>query len=123
MSSARHAVVRGPSFNGAGNDPLDTPAHRRWLDAWTGTGRAEPRPVLTRYWRGTFLGIGCWWLAFMAICAVLVALTWSLTHFSLGRRLDRHQARLAQGRCGYCGYDLRGLEFHERCPECGNLQE
>ena len=34
MSSARHAVVAGPSFTGLGNFPLATPAHQ--VDLLTG---------------------------------------------------------------------------------------
>lgn len=27
----------------------------------------------------------------------------------------------ARGLCAECGYNLRGLEFNERCPECGSV--
>ena len=43
---------------------------------------------------------------------------------NLRARRDRGRLqRLATGRCAECGYDLRGLEFNERCPECGQLVE
>ena len=29
--------------------------------------------------------------------------------------------RQASGLCVACGYDMHGLEFNERCPECGTL--
>ncbi len=37
------------------------------------------------------------------------------------RRYLRHKLRERQNKCGHCGYDLTGLEFNERCPECGEL--
>ena len=35
------------------------------------------------------------------------------------KRLQREARRRASGKCMNCGYDLTGLEFNERCPECG----
>jgi hypothetical protein len=37
-----------------------------------------------------------------------------------GGRLRRRRWR-RRGRCGACGYDLRGASRPERCPECGGL--
>lgn len=41
MSSARHAVTRGPSFTGRGKRPLLTPSHH--VDFPTGIGPAGAR--------------------------------------------------------------------------------
>jgi rubrerythrin len=31
----------------------------------------------------------------------------------------REHQRRREGKCTACGYDMTGLEFNERCPECG----
>jgi len=53
-------------------------------------------------------------LAAMPVARWIAHLRSELAH----RRERRTRAR---GRCPDCGYDLRGLEFSERCPECGRL--
>jgi hypothetical protein len=32
----------------------------------------------------------------------------------------QHRLR-SSGKCLKCGYDMTGLDFNERCPECGEL--
>jgi hypothetical protein len=55
---------------------------------------------------------------------VLIALLAALLPFRWAReRVHEHfrQLRIRQGRCGDCGYDLRGSA--ERCPECGAISD
>ena len=59
------------------------------------------------------------WLYFAA--AVLIQCTRLLVFLARRQLHFRAQDRLVAGRCGRCGYDLTGLEFNERCPECGEL--
>jgi predicted Zn-ribbon and HTH transcriptional regulator len=39
----------------------------------------------------------------------------------LARRMGRRAQLRAEGKCHVCGYDMTGLEFNERCPECGQI--
>lgn len=74
-----------------------------------------------RYWLGTIYGIGLWWLMLTVASAISVGVARLAWGFAADHRLTREQRLLSQGRCHVCGYDMRGLEFHERCPECGSL--
>jgi hypothetical protein len=53
------------------------------------------------------------WL--IALIAAMIPFRW--TRQRVHERI--RQARMREGRCGMCGYDLRGSA--ERCPECGAL--
>ena len=62
MSSARQAVVRGPSFTGAGKRPVRTPSHQ--VDLLTGMiggegGFVAELPMIWRNRRNPVSGI--WW--------------------------------------------------------------
>lgn len=41
--------------------------------------------------------------------------------FLFNNRAARRRMLEAEGKCPRCTYDLRGLEFSDRCPECGEL--
>lgn len=71
--------------------------------AFQGTWRAVPhRPI----WSGLIANI------------VIHAAIWFGLIF--GVAMLRRKQRIAAGRCGNCGYDLRSSGIaHERCPECG----
>jgi hypothetical protein len=53
--------------------------------------------------------------ALSLVAAVLLGLTGRFWFIRTKRR-----ARLAQGRCAACAYDLRGSKDSGRCPECGS---
>ncbi|MHC5023351.1 MAG: hypothetical protein ACYTGG_05500 [Planctomycetota bacterium] len=84
--------------------------------------REGPPPAST-HWLRWLAVAGVWWIT------LSVGLTGGVRLVQFGalraavRRARRRAARLATGRCADCGYDLRGLEFNERCPECGALVE
>jgi hypothetical protein len=74
-------------------------------------------------WRG-FLGGGLlWWVILAAAFGSAIHATRFAAHFMGKRRAQREASRHQQGCCTRCGYDLRGLEFNERCPECGTLAQ
>lgn len=88
-----------------------------------GLVEAYRTPVLEteRKWRATFLAIGTWWIILFILVVVFVR----GAQFVAGRA-ERHSShkrwkRQASNKCQECGYDMRGLEFTERCPECGAL--
>lgn len=65
-----------------------------------------------------------WIAAFVAsyiVMALLVQTTRFFTFLIRRRNWNRTAERRAQGLCPSCGYQTRGLEFSERCPECGSL--
>lgn len=66
-------------------------------------------------------GAMCWWLLLSAVVVVLIQTARIVFAVLHGKRLQRHWIWKREGRCTECGYDLYGLEFSERCPECGAL--
>lgn len=81
----------------------------------------NPRPQRTTLPLGWVFGITLWTAMLWILCMIgIVGLR--LIVFSISAKQQIQGARhRAQGHCVHCGYDLRGLEFQERCPECGNL--
>lgn len=68
----------------------------------------------------TFNTAACWVIlsfAFSAIAAVL----WVMAMILLHNRETLKDQRRREGLCVNCGYDLYGLDFNERCPECGTI--
>lgn len=102
--------------------PFD-PKRRSWPQ-WTQAEKAR----CIRCWLAT----ACFWPLLLATLAVHILLPlpgWLAWDFLLagcfvwflrwlGRARQRRQW-LAEGRCGQCGYDLRGLPAGSACPECG----
>jgi hypothetical protein len=89
-----------------------------WLAAGEpGIGEAEFR------WCA-WLGNGMLWCLMLLGGGIIGVQGARLAAFIAGLRVRLARARLRRrGRCAACGYDLRGLEFSERCPECGTLAE
>ena len=108
--------------------PSDSPVRAAIAAALFRGGHAEELEV----WRGSIPGadhrIATWaangiiWTLLLAFgggtCVSMARLGWLF--ISAGRHADRRQ-RYRQGLCTACGYDLRGNQFGERCPECGTL--
>lgn len=66
---------------------------------------------------------GLWWLALSLLTVAGVRVVQLLAIKINQSAMSRRSRRLARGDCHECGYSLRGLEFNERCPECGCLVE
>jgi len=72
-----------------------------------------------------------WWQSAVIVVASMIVLDLTAALFiSLLRggnmltsaaRSAARRRRAARNQCLNCGYDMAGLEFHERCPECGTL--
>ncbi len=105
--SPLRAAIAIALFNGGHRDEVEVwrgsiPAARRRIAAWVANGIIWT--ILLAFWAGT--------------CVSITRLGWLF--ISAGCHADRRQ-RHREGLCTACGYDLRGNEFGERCPECGTL--
>ena len=86
------------------------------LDAFK-TGEIKTR----QQWIGWPVAAGVWWIMLAIGSAIIIGLArfatlWVQSKFSLRKAQMR-----AEGKCANCGYDMQGLEFNEKCPECGEL--
>ena len=63
------------------------------------------------------------WIALLVFCLPAAALVHRLSLRAHNSRVRKRKRNQSTGKCLECGYDLRGLEFNERCPECGALAE
>lgn len=75
----------------------------------------------TRYWRALIMNSLIWWVTLYVAMAMIILLLRAGHEVLKQHRGARQRQMVRKGRCPSCGYDLRGLEFAERCPECGNL--
>ncbi len=89
------------------------------LRAWRGQAATEPH----RHWRGSFGGTLVWWTMLSFASATMLQITRFCSLFFRARRHNIKADRRARGRCAVCNYNMRGLEFNERCPECGSIVE
>ena len=108
--------------------PSESPLRAAIATALFNAGRHEEVEV----WRGSIAAarhrIAAWaangiiWTILLAFgtgtCVSVARLGWLF--ISAGRHAGRRR-RHREGLCIACGYDLRGNEFTERCPECGTL--
>lgn len=108
----------------AGDDPLraaigaalERDGPQRVATAWR-EGR-EPAAHVPKGWLANLV---ISYVALWAAGTTGVWVLWYLWRLAAGRRAQRAAMAEAEGRCRRCGYDMRGLEFNERCPECGAL--
>ena len=63
------------------------------------------------------------WLLLSLLVVVLTPALAIAVAVAEGRRREVEATRRTGGRCHACDYDLRGLEFRDRCPECGSITE
>lgn len=113
--------IEAGAFDEAGVDPEIAEAT---FDALAGRpDRFDQRTeeTTTWLWPRWLVNAGMWWVMLYGACvAALVParIGWVMHR----RRMDVRARELRRaGRCIGCGYDVRGLEFHDRCPECGKL--
>jgi hypothetical protein len=83
----------------------------------------ERESVMRRNWLRWLVNAAMWWV--MLYFAFLITLLPARVGWALLQRarLRREYELRRRGVCPGCGYDLRGLEFHDRCPECGRLND
>ncbi|MCP3904365.1 MAG: hypothetical protein GY715_12110 [Planctomycetes bacterium] len=93
--------------------------HDELVALWRAVEAGEARP--RRSWLASLGSVMVWWLILLAAAnvGIILARAGAITIYS--RHADRAVERLARGRCPSCDYDLRGLEYSDRCPECGEL--
>jgi hypothetical protein len=98
-------------------EALGRGSHTQLLQSWRIESPHRTNEPLLRW----LFGAGLWWIL------LYIAAMFALGAARLGALLWQRQSakrikRLARaGCCIHCGYDLRGTEFSERCPECGEL--
>jgi hypothetical protein len=74
---------------------------------------APPRPLLLRV-AGYVVGVILTIIVLAVVLAVMaLPFVWVWNYLRERKRV----LRIAEGKCPFCGYDLR--ESKERCPECG----
>ena len=81
--------------------------------------RRQAGPVTTRQWWAWFPAIGAWWVILFAAAAISIQCLRFGSLWLRGRSAERAYRRRAQNKCAACGYDLTGLDFNDKCPECG----
>jgi hypothetical protein len=75
-----------------------------------------PAMIAWSLWRASPTGVSAWPVLIPAGIAVVLV---GVSALMLWRyRREGRTLRRLEGRCGRCGYDLRGLP-EPRCPECG----
>lgn len=78
-------------------------------------------PLVQRHWLGVAASAGIWWIILMFASWVGINCAKLVTLIGRDKIAQQQRRRRAKGQCVACGYNLTGLEFSERCPECGEL--
>ena len=81
----------------------------------------QPRPPAEQIWLGWIVASLMLWAMLAFLLPASIAMLRLLCLLVMQRRAKRIAYYRAKGLCPQCGYDLRGLEFNERCPECGAI--
>ncbi len=79
--------------------------------------------AIERHAWGWIAGALLWWILLFIGGAVLIQSLRAATAWFAARSARRALALARKGLCPNCGYNLTGLEWSERCPECGELAE
>lgn len=113
-----------PNAKLAADDPLHL-AIDRALDMngqdEAATAFARREPLTRQHWLSWVIATGVWWILLVFVSTFLIHAA-RLATLILQRKMAIRKASLrASGKCMSCGYDMTGLEFNEKCPECGEL--
>jgi hypothetical protein len=73
------------------------------------------------HWKGWLASTAIWLIMLVGASSMTLGLARYSAQILGGKRSLKHRQLRAQGKCVGCGYDMTGLEFNERCPECGSL--
>jgi hypothetical protein len=76
-------------------------------------------PQAKRQWWAWFPAFGAWWIMLFAVAGISIQLLRFGSLWLSRKKLEREHFRRADNKCVKCGYDMTGLEFNEKCPECG----
>jgi len=76
-----------------------------------------------RHWIPSIMGTFVWWVMLCGVTVVLASVFQFLLLLHRARMESVMADRRARNCCAVCNYNLHGLEFHARCPECGSLVE
>ena len=86
------------------------------LEAWRQT-----EPVDHQHWIAWVIAVGVWWLLLLMASWLGITIARVIAHKAQELRNVRKARLRSQNRCLACGYDMKGLEFNEKCPECGQM--
>ncbi len=92
--------------------------HTKEVEFWRGTIPGADHRITT--WIAN--GIVWTFVLTLSVGASISTARFGWLFVAVGRSADERQ-RKREGLCTACGYDLRGNEFGERCPECGTLTQ
>lgn len=129
----REEVRARPNVRLAADDPirlaivdvLEHEGEHAVTDAWPAADPAStnrlPDVAVKRSWLAWVFGSGLWWLMLMFGSYAAIQIVKLASLVVMARKLGRRDQLRAENKCITCGYDMTGLEFNERCPECGNI--
>ena len=86
------------------------------LERW----REDEVGIDRRIW-GWIFNTALWWVILSAMLSFLGAALWVIQLIFLHNQQLLASQRHQEGLCANCGYNLYGLDFHGRCPECGTI--
>lgn len=98
------------------DEALRLSGQRKLLTAWLTDRSFVERRRLS--WMASTV---TWWFAWGVASVVVVQVTRLLSFLVARKRAARRAGFQMTLQCYNCGYDLRGSEFSDRCPECGAL--
>lgn len=98
------------------HEALITDGQHHNADIWLDPGEGF-RPHVTT-WFGAIVAT---WLAFSLLAIVAIRVLHFVVLIATGKRANKRNRLRRENKCLSCGYDLTGLEFNERCPECGEI--
>lgn len=103
-------------------EALTRDGHENLLAAWPASDDPASAALQRRSnWFAWVLGAGVWWIMLTFGSAGAIRTARFLAALMQGTKQARQARFRSEGKCHVCGYDLTGLEFNERCPECGEL--
>jgi len=85
-------------------------------DAWHMTANRAQHS-----WKGWAASSAVWLIALVGASSIALGFAKYAAQILGGKRSLKDRQLRAEGKCVGCGYDMTGLEFNERCPECGSL--